>query len=1559
MLIILAHTVRMERASPSLLGRELLQTYFKTFDYPFTRHHIDSYDQFLSIDLPAIIRANNPLLNLKELIPDTNTYMYRTEIFVGGLDGDKIRIGTPTISLQKTKEVRLLFPNEARLRNLTYSATVFADIVVRLTITTPALAAALTAGTAEPPEPTLFTFENVALFRIPIMLHSRFCLLHGKPQSFLREAGECPQDQGGYFVVEGAEKVLITKQEQAFNTLYCLRQDNNPKVETYGNITCLSPTTRQTKVVAFYWMRSTDTLVVSIPFVRKAVPIFVLFRAMGVQSDEDILRIIFPDLNSPEAEMMIPLLLPSLAEAYPFLDQYSAIQYIKVLTKGFSEAHVLDILYNQVFIHIQDRKASRVHFLADCVRKFLRVHTKLDPKTDRDDTRNQRCLTSGFLVRMLFQNVYAGWKKRVLIEGVDTTYNYNRTTYSGEKFKDIFSPGNAARIFFPGSMTEDIMRGFKGKWVTGGAGGGGALGHSDEKTGVLQAMSRLSYLDFMSHCRRVVLNFDTGMKLPQPRQLHTSQYGYYCTSETPSGASIGIAKNLSLLTLISTNTDPTTLVNLLISRGWMIPCSEVIPQLQQAAVPVFVNNGIVGYSIQPQLLTTVLKLMKWTACLPALASVSFSIRDRRILIFLDEGRPARPLIHLGEGGTLDEETLRSTKVWRTLVLGTLPLTQERGISTTGIVDPFSERSGAIPLEEYKTLLEPHAGIIEYVDPFEQNESFIVNFKEELTPDTSHMEIHPSTIVSILTSMIPFANHNQSPRNQLSCSQSKQGLSIYASNFQNRFDNSANILCYGESPLVRTMAYDVLGEGKMPYGTTITLAMATYSGFNRDDGILFNADSIARGLFRSINYRTYEGFEEVDRMAQTTTRIANPQRVPAWLDLKPGLDYSKLDERGIIKVGELVDENTVIIGKYLQTKAGTIKDSSITPQVWTTGRVEKVVVTVNNIGHRLVKIRIAQDRIPELGDKFSNRHGQKGTMGMLLRAQDMPRTKDGLVPDIVMNPHAIPSRMTIAQLLETLFGKAMLMSGAIGDASLFMNDETVTERIGNVLQEQFGMERYGNEIMYNGQTGQMMESSIFIGPVFEMRLKHMVEDKWNARAEGRREQRTHQPTGGRGNQGGLRIGEMERDAIACHGASDFLQESFLKRSDGTTMRICNGCGTVPIYNDKEGILVCPLCDGPVKFMGGTADTLEILPTAKRSLITTSQVNIPYAVKVLNDELSAYMNMGLRFLTGHDVSKLYMPPALEAMEETDIKKLVEMSLPDVVLPETRIPEYKEEKTEAEAAAEDLAALGVKLEVQEVDTSAGGAPEVPAAADMAGAIEVGGSPEYSEAVTLAAMRPLTPGYGPVAAPAFAGTPPGTPPVSPGPPPLAAAPQAQAAPQFYQVATRDQLPPGAPNFGYQYPVAQNMQYLGYGYGYGYNYPQGVVGPAANAAFAAQQAAFTGAPGQPPASPPYRPLTPEENYGEASPAYAATTPPGAPAAAVQILPPPVPGGPVTLVVPGAMEGAPEKETSIGAVKQMGGGGFGSRIRHTTPRARRGPAMPEGASGPPAPHTKITITKLG
>ena len=1266
-------------AFPSLADKApaMLQTYFAEFPNRFlSQHHIESYEAFVFREMPEIIHSENPITILKEPIDaKKGQYVYKVEMYIGGnvpTPGDlSIDIGAPTVSLDNGKTSRRMFPNEARIRNLTYAVTVQADILIHITITDP--------KTGEQRFHEL-VFEKYTLFKLPIILRSKLCATHSASPALLTEMGECRNDQGGYCIIDGSEKVLITRQEQAFNSVYiAIKPPNDHEVATYASVICQHPLTKQTRRVTLYRLHGHITSVhkyegvirMSIPFVKGTIPLFVVFRALGVETDKDIVRMILPDVDASVTKSMENTLIASIHDAWNISTTVQAIEFIKTLTSGFIVEHVLNIMNEYLFSHVPNRPLARAQYLAEIVRKMIRVEMSLEQPTNRDDIRNQRLLSTGTLLRGLFRDCWKDWKKAVKLS-VDSQYNYNKTLYQGTDFVNIFSAGAIGKILLPKTLNDALMRGFRGNWGT---------NQYNKKEGVIQPLGRLSYLDSMSHTRRVISDFDTSLKLVGPRHLNPSQVGYFCTAETPTGAKIGAVKNLSILTAISVATPFEKCMEWLQEKGTVQAIAKVTSQVIAKATSVQVNGGTIGFTESPDVLTHVLKLMKWTACLPPTVSVSFNTTENILRIYTDDGRPLRPLWHLDEGKW--PRRADEFRTWRDFVCGSLPATAEHGIYSAVFVDPLEHRKDA-KLEDYIALLTPHIGAIEYVDPYEGNEAFISwwGSKGDENPAHTHAEIHPSSLMGLLANMIPFSNHNQSPRNQLSCSQSKQGIGYYATNYENRFDTYGSMLCYGEGPICRTIVSDAVGGGAMPYGDNIIFCLNSFNGYNQDDGIILNRNSVERGLFRSLALRSYSAVEEEDPITKAVYQIGNPRNIVAWTDLKPGNDYSKLDENGIIKEGTVIHDKTVLVGRFFRDpNTGKVGDASILPTVFTKGSVDKVAVLHQANGMRLVHIRILEERVPELGDKFSSRHGQKGTIGMLLDAQDMPRTAEGLVPDIMVNPHCIPSRMTVAQLLEQVFAKFGAVVGAKINATSFMNDDQSFTAIANAL-ESLGLQRHGEEILYNGMTGKMFTGSVFMGPLYFMRIKHLVQDKLNARGAGRKEIRTHQPTGGRGNEGGMRIGEMERDVLIAHGMTSFFQESMMKRSDGTSFYVCNGCGTIPIYNEAQSMFVCSLCDGPLTFQGDTADTVGLILPVKKSRTTFRRVEMPYAMKLLDQELGTFMNAGFRYVTENNArvfrepTEMNLEEILEAQAESDVEA-VEGSKPvtdaDMLL---SVPKAKEE-------------------------------------------------------------------------------------------------------------------------------------------------------------------------------------------------------------------------------------------------------------------------------------------
>lgn len=1224
----------MSYESVSDLPLRILNAYYEQTPLFLTRHHIDSYEHFVFNEMPRLIHSMNPILVLKDpLAPEQGIYKYKTEIFIGGRVADpaelRIDVGAPIITLDGGKTVRRMFPNEARLRGLTYAALIRADIDIVVTRT-------VKQGEEFVSNEQTIAFKNFPLFKLPVLLRSKLCVLGERlSDDSAIQMGESPLEHGAYFIIDGAEKLLITRQEQAFNSLYVARKaPTDLETSVYASVVSQNPETKVNRRCSIYLDRNSNVMRVSVPSVRGNIPLFVLFRALGVESDQDIIRMIFPDENSSFTRLYQDLLIPSVEDAWPITTQAMAVHFISTLTHQGSVAAVLDILRNSLFAHVPNRPMARAYFLAEMVQKVIKSKSRILANTDRDDIRNQRLLTTGTLLRDLFAAVWKDWKKAVRL-AIDTQYNYNKTLYEGDRFIDLFSAGNANTVFQADALQKAIMRGFRGRWGT---------SPQNEKSGVLQPVARISFFDAASHSRRILLDFDTSLKQKGPRQLHPSQIGYFCTNETPTGAHIGVTKNYTMLTYVSLAAPVAPVLNWLETRGGMTSIFAADLVLRSTGTIVKINGGTVGFVKEPIRLLAVLKLMKWTACLAATASVSFNTFDREIRIYLDEGRPLRPLWHLAAGGQWPRTAKElmaapeAVPVWRDLMIGTLPLNRERSVADVDFVDPLYDRPAAT-LDDYIAVLAPHAGVIEYVDPYESNEAFISWWgAADLSAQHTHVEIHPSTMMGLMVNMIPFANHNQSPRNQLSCSQSKQGIGYYATNYLQRYDTYASQLCYGEAPLVRTLAFDHAGRGQAAYGFNCIVAMASTDGYNQDDGILFNRSAIERGMFRSLSFRSYEALEEIDPISKVQYKIANPKLIPAWTDIRPGYDYSKLDEQGIIREGEVIEDHTVIVGRYLENpETHQIKDSSVMPTVFTRGRVDSVVVLHQANGMRLVRIRILEERIPELGDKFGSRHGQKGTMGMLIAAENMPHTASGIIPDVIVNPHGLTSRMTVAQLLEVLFGRFGAETGAKCNATSFFNREDIVKTVGDSL-EAIGLNPYTENLMYCGTTGKQLACSIFMGPLYFMRMRHLTQDKINSRGAGRREVRTHQPTGGRGNEGGMRIGEMERDAVLAHGVSLFLQESMMKRADATDFWICNGCGTIPIYNEREALFVCPMCDGPVEFGGDSEENITLIKPLKRSRVSFSKIAMPFALKLLDQELTAFTGTGFRYVTERSVGRL---------------------------------------------------------------------------------------------------------------------------------------------------------------------------------------------------------------------------------------------------------------------------------------------------------------------------------
>ena len=672
-----------------------------------------------------------------------------------------------------------------------------------------------------------------------------------------------------------------------------------------------------------------------------------------------------------------------------------------------------------------------------------------------------------------------------------------------------------------------------------------------------------------------------------------------CPAETPEGQSIGVVKNMSYLTHITIPTNSSSLYEYAQPYLQSVETTEFAKLANK--VKVFVNGVWLGVTDRPMELYRDMKDKKYRGIINIYTGIVFDFKMMEIRICNDGGRLTRPV---------------------------LKVRNNRALITKEIIDRIENKE--LSWNDLLTNCVLDESVIEYIDPEEQNYAMIAMrakdtyLKDPATVYTyTHCEIHPSTIFGVLASCIPFPEHNQAPRNTYQTAMGKQAMGVYATNYDKRMDKTAYVLNYPTRPLVETRLMNFIHLNNIPSGCQIHVAIMTHTGYNQEDSVLVNKGSIDRGLFMATIYHTEK--DEDKNIIRDEIIRCKPDKTKTK-GVKFG-NYDKLNSQGFIAENSLVENRDIIIGKIIPIKENrndptkTIKYEDQSKSFRTT---EETYIDMNRTfrngdGYNCAKVRTRTLRKPVLGDKFSSRHGQKGTMGNILPECDMPFTKDGLRPDIIINPHAIPSRMTIAQLKETLLGKVLLVLGLFGDGTSFgtLDVKTISEKLQNV-----GYESYGNEVMYNGLTGEQLETNIFFGPVFYQRLKHMVNDKQHSRSIGPMVNLTRQPAEGRSRDGGFRVGEMERDVLIAHGMSRFCKERLYDVSDKYSVHVCKKCGMIASYNNN---------DRPNMYYKDEMSNFTIhLCNTCGNQTDFAKVDVPYAYKLMAQELQT-INIVPRIIT----------------------------------------------------------------------------------------------------------------------------------------------------------------------------------------------------------------------------------------------------------------------------------------------------------------------------------------
>ena len=1309
----------------------LIHTYFNENPQHLVTHHIESYNDFFKHDIFEIFKDKNPIKIV------SGEYKHQALLYLGGKDGRRIYFGKPVI--HENDRAHYMYPNEARLRNMTYAMTVHYDIEVEFidqlapgevpyvigpefltggqdqdggddegdefhdysdafaeeernnlqnyklagglsdeipkveqdggAKKVPAkIAPSMAAQLRELTEQSLVSgntqkrtimLEKVYLGKIPIMVQSDMCILSGMSRELRHGFGECKNDPGGYFIIAGKEKTIAVQEKFGDNMLYIKKgnpaphedgvaddylwsaeirsvSENVSKPKRNMSVQLLAPKAKYTNL----------NIVVNIPNVRAPVPLFIVFRALGVLSDRSIIETCLLDLE--KYEFMVDAFAPSVHDAGGILHQQMAIQFIGELTKFHSADYALEILNDFFLPHIgESNYVEKSYFLGNMVFRLLSASMDLEQETDRDHLKYKRIEPFGTLFRDLFQEYYSAQQKFVFQE-FDKRIYFNNNEYEHNLFALIYN--NYREILGNRIVDEGIRKAFKGSW--------GAEKHT-KRVGIVQDVNRLSFNSAISHLRKINLPLDSSLKVVGPRILHCSHWGYIDFIDTPDGGNIGLHKTFAITTYVSRGYARDKIIAWLRENAALKPLTECSPIFLSSQTKLFVNGYWAGVIDTPLETISKFRLYRRNGLIPIHTSISFDIRKNTVYVYTDAGRMCRPIFYK------DDITGRFSF--------DLPRTRKRlehdNISWSELVSGFNAKLVAanyqytdIQIRDLDTLYDAVNGeknpakidrflkdkaVIEYIDSSEIEHSLVALNPTDYAnnPDKhkryTHMEIHASFLFGIMCNQVIFPENNPAARISFSCSQSRQACSVYHTNFHHRMDKTAVVLNSGQVPLLKSRYMTHINKEENPYGENAIVAIMCYGGYNVEDAILVNEGALKRGLFQTTYYTTYQEHEERKQVGEATVdkRFTCVEKEPSVTGLKPGHDYSKLDQYGLIRENTQVDEKTVLIGYSSNSEINTEKriDASICPKKGQLGVVDKAFITEGEEGERIAKVRIREIRVPNLGDKMASRAGQKGTVGLVIPEKDMPFTKDGIRPDLIINPHALPSRQTIGHLVECLIGKACVHFGGFSDCTAFNNEGSKAAMFGKLLPK-LGYHSSGNEILYNGMTGEQIDMEIFIGPNYYMRLKHMVKDKVNFRALGPRTALTKQPVAGRANDGGLRIGEMERDVLISHGMTDFLRESMMERGDQYYMAVCNMTGLLAVYNPARNLFLSPMADGPLRFFkGDTNNGGYSLDTISKYGRRFSLVSVPYSLKLLIQELQT-INIQMHIITEDNIDQI---------------------------------------------------------------------------------------------------------------------------------------------------------------------------------------------------------------------------------------------------------------------------------------------------------------------------------
>ncbi|KAJ3085698.1 DNA-directed RNA polymerase III core subunit ret1 [Quaeritorhiza haematococci] len=1156
------------------------------------KQHIDSFNYFIQTDLKKIVQAN------ARVDSDVDPLFF--------LKFKDIRVNAPQAYDSQRGVSHDLTPHECRLRDITYAGTIVVDVeYVR--------------------GRQIISKKDIEIGRMPIMLKSCRCVLTGKSPEDIVNLGECPLDPGGYFVVRGTEKVLLIQEQLSKNRIIV---ETDRKGAIGASVTS---STHEKKSKTGVYCGKGNKVFLKHNSLTTEVPALIVMKAMGVHSDREIAELICGD-----DEELLNLLSPSLEEVSTtnvFTEQ-QALEYLGAKVKVTMRTQRVGIKRNWVeearellattvlahvpvpTVHGKLNFRTKVVYLAIMVRRVLEAVRKGGIVDDRDFVGNKRLELAGQLLALLFEDLFKSWQASIKRSVDMQLKKTNRTS----QYDAITALSQTSRF-----ITDGLFRAISsGNW--------NVKRFKMERAGVTQVLSRLSYVSALGMLTRISSQFEKTRKVSGPRSLQTSQWGMLCPSDTPEGEACGLVKNLALMAHITTDADDEPVKRLAFVLGVEnVNVLNGTDMYGPTTYVVFLNGVVLGVHRNADKFVRDFRKLRKAGRVGPFVSIYTSHAQKAINISSDGGRVCRPLIIVdgGKSRVTDrevEEVMRGVKTFEDLVkegkVEYLDVNEEGDCNIALydadiVYDPMEDRRFAAENKRSRQQ-QVLGGKSKKADDASAGESS----KQSVRLNTTHLEIAPFTVLGAVAGLIPYPHHNQSPRNTYQCAMGKQAIGAIAYNQLTRIDTLLYLMVYPQQPMVRTKTIEMIGYDKLPAGQNATVAVMSYSGYDIEDALVMNRASLDRGFGRCQVMRKFATMVK-SYPNRTYDRLADPPFDPQTGDVPD--KWASLEDDGIAGVGEKVFTGMVIINKQSPTETsprvanprvggaggedgeggglgaptvvGDIDPTAIpfkaSPSIFKypgEAVIDRVILSTNEEDQTILKVLVRQTRRPELGDKFSSRHGQKGVCGIIVPQEDMPFTDLGICPDVIMNPHGFPSRMTVGKMIELLAGKAGVMKGELQYGTAFGGSKV--EDMSRILVEN-GFSYSGKDYVTSGITGEPVQAYIFFGPIYYQKLKHMVMDKMHARARGPRAVLTRQPTEGRSRDGGLRLGEMERDCLIGHGASSLLMERLLFSSDAYDVEVCRQCGLIGAWQGY-----CAYC----KSRKGVVD-----------------VKIPYACKLLFQEL----------------------------------------------------------------------------------------------------------------------------------------------------------------------------------------------------------------------------------------------------------------------------------------------------------------------------------------------------